>query len=119
MPFLPVSGEGVSATAKRMKAVAGDRSLSYNFDMPTDFEDRVYAATSDIPRGETRSYKWIAVKIGRPKAARAVGNALNKNPRIGKVPCHRVIRSDGSIGGFAKGVMRKKALLRAEGFILD
>ena len=81
---------------------------------PTDFEKRVYAAVMKIPRGETRSYKWVAAKIGRPKACRAVGNALNKNPYIGVVPCHRVIRSDGSIGGFAKGTRLKKEMLKTE-----
>lgn len=80
----------------------------------TDFEKKVYAAVSKIPRGEVRSYKWVAVKIGTPSASRAVGNALNKNPFIGKVPCHRVIRSDGSIGGFAKGAARKRKLLKSE-----
>ena len=84
----------------------------------TDFEKKIYEAVLKIPRGETRSYKWVAAKIGSPKACRAVGNALNKNPYIRIVPCHRVIRSDGSIGGFAKGTRRKKELLKAEGFIL-
>ena len=80
----------------------------------TDFEKKVYRAVLKIPRGEMRSYKWVAAKIGHPKAYRAVGNALNKNPYIGKVPCHRVIRADGSIGGFAKGAARKKKLLISE-----
>ena len=82
--------------------------------MPTDFEKKVYAAVKKIPPGEVRSYKWVARKISHPKACRAVGNALNKNPHIGKVPCHRVIRSDGSIGGFAKGIKRKRELLKGE-----
>lgn len=80
----------------------------------TDFENKVYLAVSKIPRGEVRSYKWIAYKIGCPKAYRAVGNALNRNPYIGKVPCHRVIRSNGSIGGFAKGIKEKRKLLESE-----
>ena len=83
----------------------------------TDFEKKTYLAVLKIPRGEVRTYKWVAVKIGKPKAARAVGNALNKNPYTGKVPCHRVIRSDGSIGGFAKGIRRKREMLIAEGAI--
>ena len=89
-----------------------------SFIMPTDFEKRVYAAVSKIPRGQTRSYKWVADKIGRPKAYRAVGNALNKNPYTGVVPCHRVIRSDGSVGGFAKGARRKIELLKSENVLL-
>ena len=80
----------------------------------TDFEKKVYAAVKKIPRGEVRSYKWVAAKIGRPKAYRAVGNALNKNPYIGIVPCHRVIKADGSIGGFALGVRRKREMLKSE-----
>ena len=80
----------------------------------TVFAEKVYRSVSKIPKGATRSYKWVAAKIGRPKAYRAVGNALNKNPYIGTVPCHRVIKSDGSIGGFAKGISRKKRLLKAE-----
>lgn len=80
----------------------------------TDFEKKVYLAALKIPHGEVRSYKWIAAKIGRPKAYRAVGNALNKNPYIGTVPCHRVVKSDGSIGGFAKGVGHKRKLLKSE-----
>jgi O-6-methylguanine DNA methyltransferase len=82
--------------------------------MLTKFQKKVYRVVSKIPRGETRSYKWVAKKIGRPRAYRAVGNALNKNPRIGKVPCHRVIRSDGSTGGFALGKGRKKQMLSDE-----
>jgi len=82
--------------------------------MPTEFEKKVYLAVSKIPSGEVRSYKWVASKIGRPKAYRAVGNALNKNPYAGKVPCHRVIKSDGSIGGFAKGIRCKRQMLKKE-----
>ncbi|MBP7055821.1 MAG: MGMT family protein [Candidatus Omnitrophica bacterium] len=82
---------------------------------PTRFEEKVYAAVMSIPAGEVRSYGWVARKIGSPAAFRAVGNALNRNPFIGKVPCHRVVRSDGSIGGFAKGFRRKVSMLRREG----
>lgn len=81
----------------------------------TPFERRVYKAVSSIPPGETRSYKWVAKKIGSPRAYRAVGRALNRNPFLGRVPCHRVIRSDGKIGGFAKGKNAKKRLLGSEG----
>lgn len=81
----------------------------------SEFEKKVYDAVLKIPKGEVRTYKWVAAKIGRPRAVRAVGNALNKNPYPGIVPCHRVIRSDGSIGGFAKGPARKRKMLKAEG----
>lgn len=78
------------------------------------FTAKVYRAVCSIPKGQTRSYKWVAEKIGHPKAYRAVGNALNKNPYPGIVPCHRVIRSDGSIGGFSRGNKLKKSLLDRE-----
>ncbi len=81
----------------------------------TLFQQKVYEAVSRIPRGEVRSYKQIAEQIGSPNAYRAVGSALNKNPYIGKVPCHRVIRSNGAIGGFQKGVQVKTHLLKKEG----
>jgi methylated-DNA-[protein]-cysteine S-methyltransferase len=80
----------------------------------TDFEMAVYAAVLDIPLGETRSYGWVAERIGRPRAARAVGNALRKNPNAPFVPCHRVIASDGSLGGYSGGLTRKRALLERE-----
>ena len=79
------------------------------------FEKTVYEAVAGIPAGETRTYRWVAKAVGRPRACRAVGNALNKNPYLGAVPCHRVIRSDGSIGGFAKGERAKRRLLKSEG----
>ncbi len=80
----------------------------------TRFEEEVWAAASQIPRGEVRTYSWIAERIGRPRAARAVGNALNKNPLPVLVPCHRVVGKSG-IGGFAFGPGLKREMLRAEG----
>jgi len=81
----------------------------------TDFEHKVWLALREIPFGETRSYKRIAGKIGSPKAVRAVGQALKKNPLPIILPCHRVISSDGSIGGFSCGVEVKRLLLKHEG----
>ena len=82
----------------------------------TPFQQLVYRATCRIPRGQTRSYAWIAKRIGRPQAARAVGNALHINPFAPRVPCHRVIHADGTAGGYAGPLGRKLALLRAEGW---
>jgi len=82
----------------------------------TEFQSLVFAATKKIPKGQTRTYAQIAQIIGRPKSARAVGNALNKN-RNQTVPCHRVIKSNGELGGFAFGAAKKRALLTKEGFI--
>ena len=83
---------------------------------PTPFEERVYAAVRTIPKGETRTYAWVAQKIRKPGAVRAVGNALNRNPYAPEVPCHRVTRSDGTLGGFAHGTERKREMLLAEGW---
>ncbi len=80
----------------------------------TLFQQQVYRAISRIPRGQTRSYQWVARAIGHPRAARAVGNALNHNPFAPAVPCHRVIRADGSLGGYAGGLAMKRRLLAAE-----
>ena len=82
--------------------------------MITAFENKVYAACARIRRGNVSTYAEIAKAVGRPRAARAVGNALNKN-RSKSVPCHRVVCSNGTIGGFAHGSKKKCALLREEG----
>ena len=81
----------------------------------TPFQRAVYRVVAHIPKGSTMTYAQVASAIGRPKAVRAVGNALNRNPFAPQVPCHRVIRSDGSLGGFASGPRKKKALLKREG----
>ncbi len=81
---------------------------------PTKFQLAVWAVCAKIPKGKVSTYTKIARAIDKPKAARAVGNALNKNPHA-SVPCHRVIRSDGSIGGFAHGTKKKIEMLRKEG----
>lgn len=81
---------------------------------PTPFEQRVYAIVRHIPRGQVRTYQWVARQLGSANLARAVGNALNRNTDTSRTPCHRVIRSDGTLGGYAKGSTRKRALLRRE-----
>lgn len=80
----------------------------------TDFEKKVYAVVQKIPRGRVATYAAIARAAGRPQAARAVGNALNKN-FLRSVPCHRVVRSDGAVGGYNRGAAGKIRLLRREG----
>ncbi len=70
---------------------------------------------SRIPKEKVSTYKLIAEALGKPKAFRAVGNALRKNPDLIKVPCHRVVRSNGEIGGYALGAKEKIELLRGEG----
>lgn len=81
----------------------------------TPFQQDVLRATATIPRGEIRTYGWIAREIGRPGAGRAVGSALNRNPVPVLIPCHRVGRSDGTIGEYAFGADMKRELLEAEG----
>jgi AraC family transcriptional regulator of adaptative response/methylated-DNA-[protein]-cysteine methyltransferase len=81
----------------------------------TAFQEAVWRELRRIPSGETRSYADIAAAIGQPGATRAVGTANGANPVAVLVPCHRVIRSDGSLGGYAGGLERKKVLLEAEG----
>ena len=81
----------------------------------TEFEKAVLMATLEIPKGKVSTYKRIAKRIGRPNAYRAVGNALHKNPLAPIIPCHRVIRSDGSIVGDERSVRERKRRLLEEG----
>ena len=81
----------------------------------TQFQETVWKALLTIPRGKTVSYKDIATRIGKPKASRAVGGAVGANPISLFIPCHRVLASDGSIGGYAWGVERKQQILASEG----
>lgn len=83
----------------------------------TQFQQKVYDFVKTIPKGKTATYKEVAVAIGHPRAYRAVGNALNKNPFAPVVPCHRVIKSDGKPGGFALGAHKKVELLQEEGVV--
>ena len=82
----------------------------------TVFQKKVWLELSKIPKGETRTYKEIAIAIGRPLAVRAVANAFGKNPHPTKIPCHRVIRSDGKLGGYSApgGTAAKCRLLKEE-----
>ncbi len=79
----------------------------------TKFQWKVLNVTAKIPIGETKSYKWVAEQVGSPKAVRAVGQALKRNPYPVIIPCHRVIKIDGSLGGYAGGLGERKAQLLA------
>ena len=81
---------------------------------PTTFQQRVYNIACRIPAGRVRSYRWVAEQLGNPHLARAVGQALKHNRDPQRIPCHRVIRADGSLGGYAWGVRRKQRLLAQE-----
>ena len=110
---------------KRLKNVIHELSSYFNghrvnfksildLSIGTEFQRKVWEKVSEIPYGEQRSYKWIADEIGSPHAVRAVGNAVGKNPVPPIIPCHRVIRSDGNLGGFSSGIALKKWLLKLE-----
>ena len=85
-------------------------------DWGTHFQNKVWDTIRQIPHGEVRSYKWIAEHIGKPKAVRAVGSAVGANAVSIFIPCHRVIRSDGTLGGYGGGIERKRQLLALEGY---
>ena len=89
--------------------------LSLDLDGQTPFRKKVWQALQAIPYGRVRSYGWVARKIGKPGAARAVGAACGANPVPLLVPCHRVVAGDGSLGGFSGGLPNKKRLLKLEG----
>ena len=82
----------------------------------TSFQIKVWKEIIKIPKGKTKTYKQIAINIGQPTSARAVANACGKNPSPRLIPCHRVVRSDGKIGGYSGpgGVTQKKRLLQEE-----
>ena len=86
----------------------------------TIFQLKVWAYLSKIPHGSVKTYSQVAKALGKPLAARAVANAIGKNPCAPKIPCHRVVRSDGSLGGYSGkgGVKMKRFLLKKEGIRL-
>ncbi len=108
-----------SAIVRRLD---GGRRVRIDLDLRghTAFERDVWQKALEIPRGEVRPYGWIAAEIGRPKAVRAVGTALGRNPVPLIVPCHRVVRSDGTIGQYSLGgPANKRTILAAEGLDSD
>jgi AraC family transcriptional regulator of adaptative response/methylated-DNA-[protein]-cysteine methyltransferase len=111
------NSEGVSRWVRQIvRHLAGRRP---QLDLPLDiqgtaFQRRVWEALRRIPYGETRSYTEVARQLGQPKARRAVARACATNPVSLVIPCHRVIRGDGGLGGYGGGIERKQALLAAE-----
>ncbi|MDY0871559.1 bifunctional transcriptional activator/DNA repair enzyme AdaA [Dongia rigui] len=106
-------GPYVSEILHRISGRAPRADLPLDIRM-TAFQRQVWAALTRIPAGETRTYGEVASAIGQPSAARAVGNTCGRNPVAVAIPCHRVLRNDGAIGGYAWGPERKQALIRAE-----
>ena len=108
-----------SSLAARVAALVDDARTA-RADVPlslhgTPFQQEVWDALRTIPSGETRTYAEVAAQLGRPTAYRAVAQACAHNPAPVVVPCHRVVSSDGSLGGFSGGLWRKEALLVREG----
>ncbi|HEV8697583.1 MAG TPA: methylated-DNA--[protein]-cysteine S-methyltransferase [Candidatus Limnocylindrales bacterium] len=104
------------------RRLGGDRRVRIPLDLRghSAFEQDVWRKALDIPRGEVRPYGWVAAEIGRPRAVRAVGTALSHNPVPLIVPCHRVVRTDGSIGQYSLGgPSNKRTILAAEGLDPD
>ena len=108
----------ITAEAERQLLEYFDKKRK-RFDLPlrmtgTDFQLRIWKSLAEIPYGETRSYAETAAAAGNPKACRAAGNAVGKNPFLIVLPCHRVIASDGTAGGFSADISIKKYLLEFE-----
>lgn len=123
--YVLFTDEKGSGTPSELSELAASQLTEYfngkrkAFDLPleiigTDFRKKVWTALSEIPYGETRSYKDIAERIGIPKACRAVGGANNKNPISIIIPCHRVVGADGSLVGYGGGLDKKVMLLELE-----
>ncbi|MEA1904367.1 MAG: MGMT family protein [Candidatus Hadarchaeota archaeon] len=81
----------------------------------TEFQDRVLRLVLRVPRGRVTTYKGLARALGKPRAYRAIANVLARNPRSVEIPCHRVVRSNGKIGGYSLGTEQKAVLLNEEG----
>ena len=121
-PAYPATTLPANLASAIERRLGGDRRVRIDLDLRghTDFERDVWAKALEIPRGEVRPYGWIAAEIGRPKAVRAVGTALGHNPVPLIVPCHRVVRTDGSIGQYSLGGPgNKRTILSAEGLDPD
>lgn len=109
----------VKASRQLSEWAAGSRtSFAVDVDpVGTPFQRRVWNALARIPYGQTRSYAEVAAGIGKPGAARAVGQANNRNPVAPFIPCHRVVASGGKLGGYGGGLLLKQKMLRLEGVL--
>lgn len=85
----------------------------------TKFQSECYEALKKVPKGKVITYAGLARMVGRPKAHRAVGSAMNKNPYAPQVPCHRVVKSNGGLGGFATDIKVKIKRLQKEGVVVS
>lgn len=114
-----VRGKGYEQLARDLNRYFGGQAVPFDYALDltaaTPFQQKVWAVLRSIPRGATQGYQEVARAIGMPRAARAVGQAVGANPIPLLIPCHRIVASDGSLGGFAWGLAWKRQLLRAEG----
>jgi len=113
-PETDLEGEIQQKENVSWEKILGLNGVKLDFSDYSEFQREVWRQTRKIPWGQTRSYGWLARKIARFGAARAVGGALHRNPWPLLIPCHRVIKSDGSLGGFGSGVEWKQFLLEFE-----
>ena len=120
-PTGPARDADLADLPERICALASGRhdnlAVHVDWNMGRSFRREVLEETLRIPSGETRTYAWLAERVGRPRAARAVGRVMATNPLPLVVPCHRVVGSNGSLTGYGGGLRMKEALLRAEGAI--
>jgi O-6-methylguanine DNA methyltransferase len=119
-----VSDRSAAATLRKIELMSAGRSVALHLDtldweMTYPFQNRVLRMERMIPLGRVSTYGRLAQKLGKPGAARAVGNALASNPFPLIIPCHRAVRSDGSLGGYAGGISMKRKLLESEGIEFD
>lgn len=128
LSLYPDATESVALASFKTIRTLLDRYLQgreVEFDVEVDishlgtFTQKVLNELRKVPRGHVKTYGWLAKKIGKPGAARAVGQALKRNPIPIVIPCHRIIRDDGTIGGFSMGVNIKERLLALEGVKLS
>ena len=114
------TGEAPSGLASQIrkhlcgKEVPNYSTVKLDQTIGTPFQKAVWEVVRQVPYGQTRAYRWVAQQIGRPRAARAVGQAVARNPFPLVVPCHRIVASDGSLGGFSAGVSLKRLLVDLE-----
>ena len=133
--YVAFNARGVSSVSRARSPRAFERQFAEHFHRPaiatdavpakllkqfdlhglSEFQRSVLLKALEIPRGEVRPYSWVAAQIGRPKAVRAVGTALARNPVPLLIPCHRVVRSDGTLGEYALGSRNKRRILESEG----
>lgn len=113
-PLEPELLKAAELLTKYFNGVPVDFDVKLDLRTGTPFQQRIWQTALRIPYGQVQSYGWIAREIGKPNASRAVGGAMGANPLAIVVPCHRVVRSDGELGGYAGGLHWKRKLLAIE-----